>query len=136
MSDFTRLMEAISGDTVEEKIKTFSEVLDKITQFSVNSIDQVTKRLQKLNEILDALERRIVQIESRPPPTSTMSAAPGAGGALGVPPPMPGAGGALGVPPPMQAPMPPPPEPKPANPMSARSALQSELKNLFAKKKQ
>jgi hypothetical protein len=135
MSDFTRLMEAISGDTVEEKIKTFSEVLDKITQFSVNSIDQVTKRLQKLNEILDILERRVVQIESRPPPAPAMSANPAAGGALGVPPPMPGA---LGVPPPppMQAPMSPPPEPKPANPMSARSALQSELKNLFTKKKQ
>jgi len=126
MSDFTKLMEAISDDTIEEKIKTFSEVLDKITQFSVNSIDQVTKRLQKYNETLDILERRVVQIESRPPPTPTMSAAPGAGGGLGVPPPMP-----------LQAPMPPPPapEPKPANPMSARSALQSELKNLFAKKK-
>jgi len=125
MSDFTKLMEAISGDTVEEKIKTFSEVLDKITQFSVNSIDQVTRRLQKFNEILDILERRVVQIESRPPPAPMMSAAPAAGGALGVPPPMP-----------MQAPTPPPPpEPKPANPMSARSALQSELKNLFAKKK-
>jgi len=123
-------MEAISGDTVEEKIKTFSEVLDKITQFSVNSIDQVTKRLRGLNEILDGLERRVVQIESRPPPTPSMSAAPAPGGALGVPPPMPGVSS------PMQAPMPPPPEPKPANPMSARTALQSELKNLFAKKKQ
>jgi hypothetical protein len=126
MSDFTKLMEAISGDTIEEKIKTFSEVLDKITQFSVNSIDQVTKRLQKFHEILDILERRVVQIESRPPPASTMGA-PAGGGGLGVPPPMP-----------LQAPMPPPPppEPKPANPMSARSALQSELKNLFAKRKE
>jgi len=129
MSDFSKLMEAISGDTVDEKIKMFSDVLDKITQFSVNSIDQMTKRVQKVNITLEALEKRLVQIEQRPrAPTSaaggTTAPAPIPGGPLGVPSPMP-----AGAPPP-------PPAPKPANPMSARSALQGELKNLFAKKKQ
>jgi hypothetical protein len=129
MSDFSKLMEAISGDTVDEKIKMFSDVLDKITQFSVNSIDQMTKRVQKVNQTLDALEKRLVQIEQRP-----RAPAPAAGGTT---PPAPIPGGPLGVPPPMTAGAPPPPpEPKPANPMSARSALQGELKNLFAKKKQ
>jgi len=126
MSDFIKLMEAMSGDTIDDKIKTFSDALDKITQFSVNSIDQMTKRVQKVNQLLDALEKRLVQVEQRPrAPANAGGTAPSAPGALEVPPPMPGAGTPT-----------PPPEPRPANPMSARSALQNELKNLFAKKKQ
>lgn len=125
MSDFSKLMAAISGDTIDEKIKTFSEVLDKITQFSVNAIDQTTKRVQKSIQLLDTLEKRLVQLEQHPRASAKAggTAPPIPGEALGVPPPMPAAG------------PPPPPEPKPANPMSARSALQSELKNLFNKKK-
>ncbi len=113
-------MEAISGDTVEEKIKVFSDVLDKITQFAVNTLDQLTKKVNELQGMLVNMQQRVVQLEQRP-----IAAAPA-----------PGSPAALGVPAPAAAAPAPKPAPKPLSPMSARAALQGELKALFAKRKQ
>ena len=108
----------MSGDTVEEKIKVFSDVLDKITQFAVNTLDQLTKKVNELQGLLQNMQQRVVQLEQRP---IGVAAAPGSPAALGVPAPA--------------APAP-RPAPKPMSPVSARAALQGELKALFAKRKQ
>ncbi|MHA1131675.1 MAG: hypothetical protein ACTSQQ_12810 [Candidatus Helarchaeota archaeon] len=116
--DFANIMKAISGDTIEERIKVFSDVLDKITQFAVNSIDQLTKTVARLEATLQNMQGRITQLEQRP-----VAVAPAANAVPGPVAPAP------------IAPPPPKPEPKPLSPMSARAALQSELKQLFAKRK-
>jgi hypothetical protein len=115
--EFASIMEAISGDTIDEKIKTFSDVLDKITQFAVNSIDQLTRKVGHLEGLVQNLQARIVKIEQTP-------RAP-----IGQP-------GTAPPPPVTNAPAPAPrPEPAPISPVSARSALQGELKALFARRK-
>ena len=118
--EFASIMDAMSGDTVEEKIKVFSDVLDKITQFAVNTLDQLTKKVNELQGLLQNMQQRVVQLEQRP---IAVAAAPGSPAALGVPAP------AAAAPAPR-------PAPTPMSPVSARSALQGELKALFAKRKQ
>ncbi len=112
-------MEAIAGDTIEEKVKVFSDVLDKITQFAVNALDQLTKQVSYLEGLIQNIQGRIVTLEQRP---VVAASAPGL---------VPGAPIPAATPPP-----PPAPAPKPISPMSARAALQSELKALFARRKQ
>jgi len=118
--EFASIMDAMSGDTVEEKIKVFSDVLDKITQFAVNTLDQLTKKVNEIQGLLQNMQQRVVQLEQRP---IAVAAAPGSPAALGVPAP------AAAAPAPR-------PAPTPMSPVSARSALQGELKALFAKRKQ
>ena len=110
--EFASIMEAVAGDTVEEKIKVFSDVLDKITQFAVNTLDGLTKQVAYLQGLLQNMQQRIVKLEQRPiavAPAAPVAAAPGA------PVPAPAAA----------APAPKPP-PKPMSPMSARAALQGD----------
>ena len=109
-------MEIVSGDSVDEKIKAFSDVLDKITQFAMNSIDQLSRRVAQMDQLLRGLEGRVTKVEQLP-----RAQAPADGTAP--PPPIP-----------EQAPAP-KPAPKPMSPVSARAALQGELKALFAKRK-
>ncbi|HUY00400.1 MAG TPA: hypothetical protein VMV49_12640 [Candidatus Deferrimicrobium sp.] len=116
--EFASMMGAISGESIDEKIKAFSDVLDKVTQFAMNSIDQLSKKVGEIDAVLRNLEHRVTRVEQMPPvAVGTPGTAP--------PPPAPGA----------QAPPPPRPEPKPMSPVSARSALQGELKALFAKRR-
>jgi hypothetical protein len=116
--EFASIMEAVSGESIDEKIKAFSDVLDKVTQFAMNSIDQLSRKVGEIDAFLRNLENRITRVEQLPPVAS--------GAPTGSAPPP----SILGP----QAP-PPPPEPKLASPVSARSALQGELKALFAKRK-
>ncbi|NVM52367.1 MAG: hypothetical protein HWN66_01605 [Candidatus Helarchaeota archaeon] len=119
--EFASIMEAIAGDTVDEKIKVFSDVLDKITQFAVNTLDQLTKKVNELQGVLQNMQGRVIKLEQRP-------VAPAAAFGTAPPPPVPEGG-------PAAAPAP-KPAPKPLSPVSARAALQGELKALFAKRKQ
>ncbi len=121
--EFASIMEAIAGDTIDEKIKVFSDVLDKITQFAVNSLDQLTKKVSHLEGMLQNLEGRVKKLEERPPAPI---------GAPGMAPVGQVSHGPAAATPPPPAPK---PEPKPMSPVSARAALQSELKALFAKRK-
>jgi len=118
--EFASFMASITGESAEQRLKELSEILDKVMQIVVNSIDQLSGNITQMETRIQNLTARIVKLE-----TSTVPAPMGAPGiAPGVPPPMPISG------PPM-----PPPEPKVVSPMSARSALQGELKALFARKK-
>ncbi|NVM27516.1 MAG: hypothetical protein HWN65_01630 [Candidatus Helarchaeota archaeon] len=117
--EFASIMEAIAGDTIEEKVKVFSDVLDKITQFAVNTLDQLTKQVTYLEGLLQNMQARIVKLETRPVVAAPAPGYPGA--------PAPAASA---------APPPPKPAPKPMSPVSARAALQGELKALFARRKQ
>ena len=118
--DFATFMASISGESAEERISELMEILDKVMQIIMNSTDSITNRILSLENNVNATMQRIVTLESRP-----VAAAPAA---LGVAP-----GPAAPAP---MAPPPPKPEPKPMSPMSARAALQSELKQLFARRKQ
>jgi hypothetical protein len=119
--EFASFMASISGESSEQRLKELSEILDKVMQIVINSIDQLSGNIVQIETRIQNITNRIVRLE-------TMPVAPAAMGVSGGPP---------GVLPPIQAPMPPmpPPEPKPVSPMSARSALQGELKALFARRK-
>ena len=120
--DFASFMASISGDSAEQKIKELMEILDKVTQIIMNSTDQLFGQMIKLETNINNLMGRLTSLESRP----STGAAPGQ--------PMPSAG-APGTPA-GAAPPAPKPAPKPMSPVSARAALQGELKALFARRKQ
>ena len=117
--DFASFMASITADSAEIKIKELMEILDKVTQIIMNSTDRLFGQFAELESNIHGTMTQIVNLESRPIPTA---AAPGQ---------------AAPTAPAAAAPAPAPkPAPKPMNPVSARSALQGELKALFAKRKQ
>jgi hypothetical protein len=118
--DFASFMASISEESAEERISELMEILDKVMQIIMNSTDSLTNRILSLENNVNATMQRIVKLESRP--VVAAPAAPGAAPGPAAPAPM--------------APPPPKPEPKPLSPVSARAALQSELKQLFARRKQ
>lgn len=122
--EFASFMASITGETAEQRLKELSEILDKVMQIVVNSIDQLSGNITQLETRIQNISTRIVKLETTPAGMGMPGAATATGIAPGVPPPMPAMG------PPV-----PPPEPKVASPVSARSALQGELKALFARKK-
>jgi hypothetical protein len=120
--DFASFMASISGESAENRIKELMEILDKIMEISISSIDSITVNIQQLEIRVQTLTRRIVQLETAPR---------AALGPTGVASPQ-----LAGVPQPVPAPAaPPPPAPSSAPPVSSRAALQGELKALFAKRK-
>ncbi|TFG04319.1 MAG: hypothetical protein EU536_04855 [Promethearchaeota archaeon] len=120
--EFASFMASITGDAVEQKIQELMEILDKVMQITINTSESLYGQIAQLETDIHQTLTKIVNLESRPIPT----AAPG-----GAPIPMSGNGIAA----PLSAPAPPPPQPKPMSPVSARAALQGELKELFAKRK-
>jgi hypothetical protein len=118
--DFATFMSSISGESSEQRINELMEILDKVMQIIMNSVDNLTNRIFSLENNVNATMQRVVKLESRP-----VAVAPAALGAVPGP----------AAPAPM-APPPPKPEPTHLSPVSARSALQSELKQLFARRKQ
>ncbi len=118
--DFASFMASISADSAEQKIKELMEILDKVSQIIMNSAEQLLTRLMQLETHINAMTGRVVTLEQRP---TVAAMAPGI------------APGAF-APAAAAAPPPPAPAPKPMSPMSARAALQSELKELFARRKQ
>ena len=120
--DFASFMESISGDSAETKIKELMEILDKVMMIVMNSVDNLSVRLQQIEMNIQNMTARVVKLENMP---RTPIPAPAAPAAPGAPVPAPAAA----------APPPPKPAPKPMAPMSARAALQSELKSLFARRK-
>ena len=116
--DFASFMASISEDSAEERINELMEILDKVMQIIINSVDQLGQRIQGLENNINSTLTRVAQLEAAP-----RAAAPGIQAAPGA------------APAPMAAPAP-KPAPKPMAPVSARAALQSELKQLFARRKQ
>ncbi|MHA1267772.1 MAG: hypothetical protein ACTSRS_21230 [Candidatus Helarchaeota archaeon] len=117
--DFASFMASLSEDSAEQKIQELMEILDKVMQIIINTSDSLYAQLGQIETEIHQLLTRIVNLESRP-----VAAAPGAA---------PGAPASTTTA--ATAPPPPKPEPKPLSPMSARAALQSELKALFARRK-
>ncbi|HUY00401.1 MAG TPA: hypothetical protein VMV49_12645 [Candidatus Deferrimicrobium sp.] len=120
--DFASFMASISGESAENRIKELMEILDKIMEITINSIDSITTNMQQLEMRVQNMTQRIVQLETAPRATSGQTG-PASSQLEGVPQPVP--------PPVAQA----PPGPRLTSPVSARSALQGELKALFAKRK-
>ncbi|MHA1131676.1 MAG: hypothetical protein ACTSQI_08590 [Candidatus Helarchaeota archaeon] len=117
--DFASFMASISGDSAEQRITELMEILDKVMQIIMNSVDNLTERVFALENNINTSLQRVANLEARP-----TVAVPASGIAPNSAAPAP------------MAPPPPKPEPKPLSPMSARAALQSELKQLFARRKQ
>ncbi|MFX1295629.1 MAG: hypothetical protein ACFFD2_12360 [Promethearchaeota archaeon] len=119
--DFASFMSSISGESSEQRIQELMEILDKVMQIIINSVDQLSERIFKLENTIHTMAGRVTKLETRP--VSAVSASQQAAGATTGP----AASAASAAP---------KPAPKPTSPISARAALQSELKALFNKRKQ
>ena len=112
--DFASFMASISGESVEQRINELMEILDQVMMIIINSIDQLSERIVKLETGIQNMANIVAKFESG----SVLNAS------------------SAQTTPSMAAPPPPKPTPKPMSPISARSALQNELKQLFARRKQ
>ncbi|MHA1784647.1 MAG: hypothetical protein ACTSVY_09370 [Candidatus Helarchaeota archaeon] len=128
--DFANFMESIKEEPFEEQLNEFSDILTKVMAIVVSAIDDMTQRMSTLEQMLNAntseinaLKTNMTNLQQR---------------AIAAPVDSSGQPQLLGNAPNMKAPAPPPPpkpKPKPLSPLSARSAINSELKALFSKRR-
>jgi len=125
--DFANFMESINEGPLEDRINELSDILTKVMAIVVSAIDDLTQRMSVIEENIQtsATDNNAI----RDSVTKIMTALTANPGALGQTPII----GPEGNPPP--PPPPPKPKPKPVSPLSARSAINSELKALFNKRR-
>ena len=125
--DFANFMESINEGPLEDRINELSDILIKVMAIVVSAIDDLTQRMTVIEENLQTNSTDNNAI--RDSVTKIMTALTANPGAIGQVPII----GPEGNPPP--PPPPPKPKPKPVSPLSARSAINSELKALFNKRR-
>ena len=76
--DFASFMASISEDSAEQRINELMEILDKVMQIIMNSVDQLTVRIQGLEGNIHNVMNRVAKVEATP-----RAAAPGVQGAPG-----------------------------------------------------
>lgn len=121
--DFANFMESMKEQPLEDQMSEISDILTKVMAIVVSAIDDITQRMSTLEQTLqnnaieiNTIKSNVANIQQNAAPlTPQPQATPG----LATPPPPP----------------PPKPAPKPMSPLSARSAINSELKALFNKRK-
>lgn len=127
MSDeFNAVLNSMREAPIREQVEGLSDVIEKMMMLIMSIPDQVDTMVNGLQSQISGLQTKISGLESRI--ASGATAAPGVGAV-----PSPG-GAAPGAPPP--PPGAPAPRPQaPANPISLRSSIMGELKELFKKRR-
>ena len=127
-NEFASFMESINEGPLEDRINELSDILTKVMAIVVSAIDDLTQRMSVIEQTLQTNSTNYTAIKASVDKiTTVLTANPQAlqqGPLLGKP---------EGNPPP--PPPPPKPKPKPMSPLSARSAINSELKALFSKRR-
>ncbi|NHI92743.1 MAG: hypothetical protein EAX96_09610 [Candidatus Lokiarchaeota archaeon] len=124
--DFANFMESVKEQPLEDQVNEISDILTKVMAIVVSAIDDLTQRMSMLEQTLQDNANNIETIKNDVNKLQQ-----------GAPPTLPPQPQLLGTPPEGVSPPPPPPKPapKPMSPLSARSAINSELKALFSKRK-
>ena len=124
--EFNSVLNSMREAPIREQVEGLSIVIEKMMMLIMSIPDQVDTMVAGLQAQIGGLQTKISGLESRIASGATVApgvgAAPGPGGAApGAPPPPPGA-----------------PAPRPqahANPISLRSSIMGELKELFKKRR-
>ena len=126
--DFANFMESINEGPLEDRINELSDILTKVMAIVVSAIDDLTQRMSEIETTLqtNATDNNAIR-DSVTKIITALTATPGAINQQQL------IGAVEGNPPP--PPPPPQPKPKPVSPLSARSAINSELKALFNKRR-
>ncbi len=127
MSDeFNAVLNSMREAPIREQVEGLSDVIEKMMMLIMSIPDQVDTMVNGLQSQISGLQTKISGLESRI--ASGATAAPGVGA-------VPSPGGAMpGAPPPPPGAPAPRPE-APANPISLRSSIMGELKELFKKRR-
>ena len=123
--EFNMVLNSMREAPLREQVEGLSDVIEKMMMLIMSIPDQVDKMVADLNSQINGLHSKIASLESRIAAGATAAPAPGAPSAGGVGPGAP--------PPPPSAPAPRPQAP--ANPISLRSSIMGELKELFKKRR-
>jgi hypothetical protein len=123
--EFNAVLNSMREAPIRDQIEGLSEVIEKMMILIMSIPERVDAMVSDLNNQINGLNSKITNLESRIASGGTVApaaSAPISGGAgPGAPPPPPGA---------------PAPRPQaPANPISLRSSIMGELKELFAKRR-
>ncbi len=124
--EFNAVLNSMREAPIREQVEGLSEVIEKMMMLIMSIPERVDIMIAQLNNQIGTLQSQISTLESRIAAGAT--AAPAAGVTSGPGPAVPGA-----PPPPPGAPAPRPQAP--ANPISLRSSIMGELKELFAKRR-
>ena len=126
--EFNSVLNSMREAPIREQVEGLSDVIEKMMMLIMSIPDMVDKQINQLNQQINGLHTKISGLESRIAAGATAAPAAGAGA-----PPPPG-GAVPGAPPP--PPGAPAPRPQaPANPISLRSSIMGELKELFKKRR-
>ncbi len=123
--EFNAVLNSMREAPIREQVEGLSVVIEKMMMLIMSIPDMVDKQLNQLNQQIVSLQSQVSSLESR--------IASGATAAPGAPAPRAGAGMPGAPPPPPGAPAPRPQAP--ANPISLRSSIMGELKELFKKRR-
>ena len=116
--EFAKFMEELREEPLEERIDELSDILTKVMAIVVSAIDDINQRIGQIEVVQNQLSRDLQDIKARGVPAKPVVS------------PMTGQQA-----PTIQAAPQPKPAPRPLSPMSARSAINSELKALFSRRK-
>lgn len=125
--EFAAFMKDLREEPIEKRIDEVSDILTKVMTIVVSAIDDINQKIANMELNLTnmgnsnaQMNRELQEIKAR-----------------GIPAPVAGAPVVKPMSPTPQTPAVPAPKPlqAPANPMTARSAINSELKALFSRKK-
>ena len=124
--EFANFMESVKEQPIEDQVTEISDILTKVMAIVVSAIDDLTQRMTTLEQTLqnnaieiNSLKNNVTKLQQSPPTLTPQPQIQGTEPGVTNPPPPP----------------PPKPAPKPMSPLSARSAINSELKALFSKGK-
>ena len=126
MSDeFNAVLNSMREAPLREQVEGLSNVIEKMMMLIMSIPDQVDTMVNQSQSQIGGLQSKITGLESRIASGATAAPASGPGGAPG--------GAPSAPPPPPGAPAPRPQAP--ANPISLRSSIMGELKELFKKRR-
>ncbi|MGQ4875812.1 MAG: hypothetical protein ACP6IY_17240 [Promethearchaeia archaeon] len=140
--EFANFLAEARKAPLEEKLNAFGDIVENIMNIVLKIPDLVDQTLANLIQKINGMESRLNSLANE------INAIKARGGAPAGPSPGGPAGGPGAPPPPPGAPPGPPPPPggppggpgsgpsRPASPATLRGAIMSELKQLFAKRKQ
>ena len=138
--EFSNFLDQTREAPLREKVDGLSEIIEKMMMLIMSIPDNVDKLFSNINDKITGIDKKINGLEGKianlkvsqgivANPSAPISTS---GGAPGAPPPPPGAPPMPGAPP---RPGAPPTPPRPANPVSLRSSIMGELKELFKKRR-
>jgi hypothetical protein len=130
--EFSNFLDQTREAPLREKVDGLSDIIEKMMMLIMSIPDNVDRLFANINDKITNIDKKINDLDGKIANLKVAPAAPLAANSSapiaspGVPPPPPGAPPRPGAP---------PTPPRPANPVSLRSSIMGELKELFKKRR-